>query len=186
MKYFVIFYIDCKTMKNVNLKGQYATQEDASNDLLPSALEYVRLEQGKQQADIALQNVKTVNELLIDESFREGLYIKQEETIISIYSKVKEVIPGTIWNSAQMKINRIGIFGVTEIELNISVPIAPVFSTAPRKRANSIPKICYLDELRKVLSNSDNFGLKKTVKVPVEIEMEELTDDYDYSYNYDN
>lgn len=197
MKYFVIFYIDCKTYKNVNLKGQYTTQEDAQNDLLPNALEYVRSEQGKQQADIALQNAKSTNELLIDESFKEGLYIKQEDNTIAVYNKFKEVIPGAIWNSYQLKINKVGIFGVSEIELNVSIPIPPPtisFVQQSKRRTVSVPTVCYLEELKQRLSNNKNFGLRQVVRNAIElqeIEMQNLreieeVDDYDYEYNYDS
>lgn len=194
MKYFVIYYINFTNFK-VKLENSYSSQEEANENLLSTALNFVKEEQGKQQSDIAVQNDKSETELLSG-NFREGMYIKSNllsgnENTVNVYNKIKEETIGTFYNSYEMKLNKIGMFGVSEVELNIPSPLPPVLPSGIIKPA--IPKVNisqqivahYLDELKNKLK-SGNFGLRHIEPVVYEVsEDEESKDDYDYE-NYDN
>lgn len=188
MKYFVIYYINF-TNFNVKLENSYSSQEEANENLLSTALNLVKEQQGKQQADIAIQNDKSEKELLT-ENFKEGMYIKSTENNVYIYNKIKEIISGTFYNSWEMKLNKIGMFGVSEVELNIPSPLPPVLPSGIIKPA--IPKVNisqqivahYLDELKNKLK-SGNFGLKHVEPIVYDNDSTEEEDGYDYE-NYDN
>lgn len=206
MKYFVIYYIDFTNFK-VKLKNSYATQEEANENLLSTALDFVREEQGKQQADIALQNSKSEKDLLT-ENFKEGMYIKSSSdneviTSVTVYNKIKEIVSGTFYNSWEMKLNKIGTFGVSEVELNIPSPLPPILPSgiiqpAIPKRVNTVNNVsCYIDELKNKLK-SGNFGLRPAsrrdeavLKAQIETviiqdgDADDCIDHYDYN-NYDN
>lgn len=188
MKYFVIYYINFTNFK-VKLENSYSSQEEANENLLSTALNFVKEEQGKQQADIAVQNDKSEAELLSG-NLREGMYIKCDLSTVSVFNKFKEIIPGKIlWDSWEMKLNKIGMFGVSEVELNIPSPLPPVLPSGIIKPA--IPKVNisqqivahYLDELKNKLK-SGNFGLKHVEPIVYDDEISE-EDGYDYE-NYDN
>lgn len=168
MKFFLIYFLDCKSYKTVTLKGQYMTNEEASDDLLNVALEYVRTEQGKRQAEIALQD-KTSEEMLNDETLKEGFYLKRDDTVIRLYEKCKETVSGYLYNTYNMKVQMVGTFGVTEVVLDLPSNIdAMLMAKRPKKSA---PSQVYMQELMERLNSGvNNFGLRP---VPVEYVDEE-------------
>lgn len=190
MKYFVIYYINFTNFK-VKLENSYSSLEEANENLLSTALNFVKEEQGKQQSDIALQNDKSEKDLLT-ENFKEGMYIKSTPNEVTLYNKIKEIVSGTFYNSWEMKLNKIGMFGVSEVELNIPSPLPPVLPSGiirppvpPRINIDQQKVSCYLEELKNKLK-SGNLGLRHIEPVIFEDELEEDEEDgYDYE-NYDN
>lgn len=206
MKYFVIYYINFTNFK-VKLENSYSSQEEANENLLSTSLNFIKEEQGKQQADIALQNDKSEADLLSG-NFREGMYIKSNissekitDFTVNVYNKIKEIVSGTFYNSWEMKLNKIGMFGVSEVELNIPSPLPPVLPSGIIKPAIPIRRVnvnnCYIDELKAKLKN-ENFGLKHIEKmiedvVEIDDEVEEekfenpskILSDLISVYNYD-
>lgn len=204
-KYFIIYYIDFTNFK-VKFENSYSSQEEANENLLSTSLNFVKEEQGKQQADIALLNDKTEKDLLT-ENFKEGMYIKCDLSsgnstspsekcdngkTIFVYNKIKEIITGTFFNSWEMKVNKIGMFGVTEIELNIPSPLPPVLPSgiirppiAPQVNIAQYKVSCYIDELKNKLK-SGNFGLRHIEPVSEVVYDDDVEDGKDDGYDYEN
>src|SRR5690349_11367577 len=106
MKYHIIYFLDAQN--NVSLKEDYKTLNDAINSLEKVATEHIREQQGKQQVQLCRQYDKTSAQLLADPTIREGLYLIKDGTCIHLYEKKNTIIPGTIWNSYEMKIFQVG------------------------------------------------------------------------------
>lgn len=181
MKFFLIYFLDCKTYKTVTLKGQYNSNEDASEDLLNVALDYVRTEQGKRQAEIALQD-KSSEEMLNDETLKEGFYLRRDETVIRLYEKAKETVSGYLYNTYNMNVKLVGSFGVTEVVLDLPSKNIDVV-VASRKPKKSTQSLVYMQELMdRLKSGSNNFGLKP---VPVEYVESDSDSDSDFEVNFE-
>lgn len=113
MRFGIICFLDHKKNDSIIIKNMYKTKEDAFNNLERVAIEYIKELQGKQQAEVCKQD-KTPEKLLADVSIKEGMYIKKVEEHILLYEKTTVIIPGKIWNSNSLQVNKIGQFSVTE------------------------------------------------------------------------
>ncbi|QKF94432.1 hypothetical protein QKU48_gp0974 [Fadolivirus algeromassiliense] len=121
MKFYLIYFLDYKQGDQVTLKHQYFTPEDAQNDLERIAIEYIKEYQGKQQTVICKQD-KTPEQILADNTLREGMYIRKTDNAVLLYEKATVTIPGTIWGTTtQLQVNKIGLFKVTEFVFDDSM-----------------------------------------------------------------
>jgi len=116
MRYYIIYFLDYKKNNVITIKEMYLAKEDAYNNLERVAIDYIRDLQGKQQAEICKQD-KTPEQLLVDKTIKEGIYFKKQDEQITIYEKITIVLPGRVWNSNDLKVNKIGQFNVTEYNI---------------------------------------------------------------------
>jgi hypothetical protein len=115
MKYYFICLQG--TSDNITIVDKYPTKEDAINNLEKQAIDYVKEMQGKQQANICQQN-KSLDKIAADQSLKEGLYIITSGEVVQLYQKTNTTIPGTLWNSKIMKMDKIGTFSITEFDFS--------------------------------------------------------------------
>jgi len=122
MKYYIVnlveIGVDKRPFKISGLKS-YRLKEAAEKNLQEIALNYIIEKDGKQQGDIAIQD-KIIDEIKFDESLRDGLYIIKNECNLHLYAKKKVKQEGYIYNSYETIINEIGIFMISEV--NVDVP----------------------------------------------------------------
>ncbi len=155
MRYHVVYFLNFQSQKPSFYK--YYDDEKKAQSMLDSiALEYVKNEQGKQQADIAFQPTKTVAEIQSDSTLKEGLYLKVENQTVVVYEKINVKLPGYLYSSYETKMNKLGKFDVTDIDLDI-----PKDCTISVKVPRIDRSYTYIDELKQRLSQVHNkFGLK--------------------------
>ena len=120
MKYYFICFLDYMIGDAIHIKDCYKEKQDALNNLEKVAIEYVREFQGKQQAEKCKID-KTPEELLMDIACKEGLYIKTVNDTVILYEKVNYVLPGRFYNSNDLKVNKIGLFTISEYNFNDSM-----------------------------------------------------------------
>ena len=161
MRYYIVYFLNLQTLKPIFYK-YYDDEKIALSKIDSIALEYVKNEQGKQQADIAIQPTKSVIEIQNDTTLKEGLYLKKEGDIMIVYEKTKVALTGYIYSSYEIRMNKIGKFDVTDIDLDI-----PQNCTIKTKQVSPCERNCtYMDELKLRLQQSDNkFGLKNVKMV---------------------
>lgn len=164
MKYLLIYYLDHKNNDQVTIKDYYTSKDDAINSLEKVALEFIKEQQGKQQINICRQYEKSVDDILKDTNIKEGLYIKKQGDIIVLYEKKNIIIPGTIWNSFDIKIDKIGMFNITEVNMDLANKCTCNLSkqTITTKQSNKIV-YTFLDEFKNLLS-TDSIKLKSILK----------------------
>lgn len=159
MKQYLTCFIDYKRGDQVIIKNQYFTKEDAQNDLERVAIEHVREYQGKQQADVCKQD-KNADQLLADLTLKEGMYIRKMDDSIVLHEKINLVLPGRLWNSSELKVNKIGLFNITEFRSDDSMTARcsctsqkrEIVNKRPSSNSNSSKTHTYLQELQSLLS----------------------------------
>lgn len=114
MKYYIICFLDYTKDDLIQVKNLYHTKEDAINNTERVAIEYIKEMQGKQQADICKQE-KTIDEILNNNKLKEGMYIIKSNNNVILYEKVNITLPGRLWSSLQMEMNKIGLFTVSDL-----------------------------------------------------------------------
>lgn len=160
MRYYIIYFLNLQTQKPSFYK-YYDDEKKAQSMLESVALDYVKKEQGKQQSDIAIQPTKSISEIQFDNTLKEGLYLKVEGSFVSVYEKIKVSSPGFLYSSYEIKMNKIGKFDVTHIDLDI--PDNCTISPNVKQNIND-KSYTYIDELKERLSQINNkFGLKNVV-----------------------
>lgn len=159
---YYIYFIDLLiSVPNTTLKSSYDCTESALDDLELIALNYIREQEGIKQSSIALQNNKDINQILADDTLKEGLYLKRVENSVLVYQKQKIILTGKLWNSYEMKIDKIGVFGITSSNINSKNTQEPIIKAKTIKIIHDNKHNSLMDELNKLFNNSTNFGLKK-------------------------
>lgn len=171
MRYHIIYFLDYKKNDSVTIKEMYMSKDDAFNNIEKVAIDYIKELQGKQQADICKQD-KTPEQLLADISTKEGMYIRKYDDHVIIYEKTTVVVPGTLWNSNTLQVNKIAQISVMEYNFDdmlfncsckierkqrITIPIIP--SQNNQKNNSKLPTYNFMDEL-KIKMNSGMIKLK--------------------------
>lgn len=163
MRYYIIYFLDYKKNNAISIKDMYLAKEDAYNNLERVAIDYIRDLQGKQQAEICKQD-KTPEQLLVDKTIKEGMYIKKQDELITVYEKITIVLPGRIWNSNDLQVNKIGQISVTEYNFDDIMFKCDCNFKIERKQSIEVPLILnnkttirpaynYLDELKMKLES---------------------------------
>ena len=165
MRYHLIYFIDYKKNDVVSIKDQYSDKNDANKNIERIAIEYVKEMQGKQQAEICKQD-KTPEQIQLDATLKEGMYIKKSDDSIILYEKITVVQPGFVFNSNIMKVNKIGLFGLNEYNFDESM-ITRCSCSSQRKPIPINKKSTHggnqalVDELRKLIGDTKGkFKLK--------------------------
>lgn len=169
MRYYIIYFLDYKKNHTITIKDMFLAKEDAYNNLEHVAIDYIKELQGKQQAEICKQD-KTPEQLLADKTIKEGMYIKKQDEMIIMYEKITVVLPGRIWNSNDLQVNKIGQFSVTEYNFDDILFKCNCNIKIERKQSIEVPLVInnkttirpaynYLDELKQKL-NSGMIKLK--------------------------
>lgn len=160
MKYYIIYFIDYKDGNNVVIKELYRSKEDAVLNVEKVATEYIRNLQGKQQADICKQQ-KSPQDILNDVNLKEGFYILVDNSVVTLYEKISGVIPGTIWNSYELQINKIGLFNYTEYNFDdlLFRSTCTCSMGINKRKINQLPKSTpkqstFVDELKERMKNN--------------------------------
>lgn len=167
MYYYLVYFLNYKNLdKNMDelvCRAILNSRKEAIQFLSQYAIEYIQEYQGKQQAEICIQYDKTMDEIANDPKLKEGYYLGKNNDTIILYEKVQHKIAGTLWNSYEIRVNKVGAFNVAEIEIStmdntkpIILPPTPLNSTSSKNYQSSYT---YLDEL-KTLFDSKSFGLK--------------------------
>lgn len=163
MRYYIIYFLDYKKNNAIIIKDMYLSKEDAYNNLERVAIDYIKDLQGKQQAEICKQD-KTPDQLLVDTTIKEGLYIKKQDEMITLYEKKTIVLPGRIWNTNDLQVNKIGQISVTEYNFDDIMFKCGCNFKIERKQSIEVPVILnnkttirpaynYLDELKNKLES---------------------------------
>jgi len=168
MKYYLICFIDHYKDDVISVKDSYKTKEDAFNSLERVALEYVKEFQGKQQAD-KCKTEKTPEQMLVDSTFKEGMYIRKLEDKIYLYEKVNVLIPSKfLWNSYELKVNKIGLFNVSEYNFDDSIfRCGCMLERAKSKPSVAKPvgeQLSFLDELKQLMNKDVKSNLTSNWK----------------------
>lgn len=121
MKYYLIYFLDYKKNDSITIKeNHYLTKEDATNNVERIALEYVKEMQGKQQADICKQT-KSLDEICNSIDIKNGMYIFKSNDNVILYEKTNLILEGKIWNSQTSVMDKLGMFSVTDIEIDDNI-----------------------------------------------------------------
>ena len=164
MKYYLVYLLNYKDNDAVILKDSYVGKEDAMKSLERHAVEYIKELQGKQQADICKQE-KTSQEILMDINLKEGMYYRNEDSVIILYEKCVILEPGAVWGVKKNKmIKKIGKFYITEYNFDDSI----FRCNCMLEKRESAPKIVkppitfsFLDEFKTISEkNEGKFQLK--------------------------
>lgn len=160
MKYYIIYFINYKNRDNVNIKELYRSKEDAILNVEKVAIEYIRNLQGKQQADICKQQ-KSPQDILNDINLKEGFYVLVDNYVVTLYEKISAVVPGKLWNSYELQINKIGLFDYTEYNFDdLLFRSTCTCSIGINKRKinhlpeNNFKQLTFVDELKDKIKNN--------------------------------
>jgi len=168
MKYYLLYFLDYKNKYSISIKADYQARDDALINLEKVALEYVKDQQGKQQMEICKRYDDNVQQILTNPNIKEGLYLKKRDDMVVLYEKVNVVVTGTLWNSMEMQVNEIGLFGITDYNLELLVKCSCNVAKTPV--SNSIKPVSgytFLDQLKERLLESDNnYGLR-SIRQPI-------------------
>lgn len=174
MKQFIVYFLDCKTIGDITKHEIYFSEENAIANLEKCAIDYIAELEGKKHLAVAFQNDKTEDQILKDDSLREGHYAKKEGKFIVIYEKKKNVIDGYIWRSSGFVMSKVGVFGILNCNIDDDLftkkcgcnidksNIINNTSLPSDKDSNYGQTISKLKEL--FSSEESNFGLKKNVE----------------------
>jgi len=178
MKQYIIYFIDYKNNDMVTLKASFTNKDLANDNLETQALQYITELQGKEQREICKQN-KTAEELLADLTIKDGLYVKTVNDQIVVYKKFTETTLGWVKNTYETKCIKMGVFGLTELDLSdtpmskcTNIPPPPsqkqkivIKPQKPKSTSSSLDKNMNLvDELR-TRQTSARMGLKRVEHV---------------------
>lgn len=158
MKYYLVYLLNYKDNDAVILKDSYVGKEDAMKSLERHAVEYIKELQGKQQADICKQE-KTSQEILLDINLKEGMYYRNEDSVIILYEKCVIIEPGTVWGVKKNKIiKKIGKFYITEYNFDDSIFRCTCMlekrDTAPKFKRPEIT-LSFIDELKQLSEKNE-------------------------------
>lgn len=121
MKYHFICFLDYRIEGAIDIKDCYREKEEALNNLERIAIDYVKELQGKQQAE-KCKTDKTPEELLVDVTCKEGLYITTVNNTVILYEKTNNILPGRLFGySSDLKVNKIGLFTISEYNFDDSI-----------------------------------------------------------------
>jgi hypothetical protein len=119
MKLYLVYFLDYQSANNEQaiIKGSFLSLEEANENIKTITLNYITEQQGKQQAQICEQYDKTLEQIMNDITLKDGMYIRKEKEIMTIYNKIIQVVPGTfLWSSSKTEIKKIMTIKVTEFE----------------------------------------------------------------------
>ena len=170
MKYYLVCFVDYKKNDNIIIKDSYLAKIDAEKRLESVALEYVKEYQGKQQAEKCQLDL-TPDQILSDVTLKEGLYIRKVDETVVLYEKVNVVLEGAIWNSYDVKVNKIGLFTISEYNFENQMAmcgcniqkiekVEKVENTHIVSRSESNPSML-LDELKQLFMKGGSASLLK-------------------------
>jgi hypothetical protein len=171
MKLFLIYSIDCKT-NNITIKDSFYAKEDALLNVEKLVLNIIKDLEGTKQTEIALQNSKSVEQILNDVSLKEGHYIRNDaDNHAELYEKKTIIDTGLIYNSTRLVMEKKSVFGITEIDVSDKMPqcICNMPSTQTiRTNTNNTLQSAFVDELKNLFCTGDiKFGLKPIgTKIP--------------------
>lgn len=163
MKYFLICFIDYKKDDIVTIKDSYMTKNDATNRMKKIAVDHIKKYQGKQQAKLC--DIGLSPELILsDNSVKNGMYIYvQSDNKIQLYEKVSVSLPGTLWNYNDVKVNKIGVFVISEYHLDDQTEKCNCMRKTSDNHniknnietTENVNNFTYIDELRQLFSSND-------------------------------
>ena len=165
MKFYLVYLLTTNKDQKVIIKGKYESYEKAAENLLSIALDYVKCDGGERQSKMALQNEKTNEEILAIKELGNGLYLREKENdVIEIYEKCIKTAEGYFYNSTEQIIVEYGVFGITEIDIDIPEN-GYTCGCNLKNRTTTLKKsgapLIFLDELSELLKRGEqNFGLK--------------------------
>lgn len=173
MKYYLVCFIDYKNNDTISVKDSYLAKIDAVKRLQTVALEYVKEFQGKQQAE-KCQVELSQEQLQTDTTLKEGLYVRKVDETVILYEKVNMVVEGKIWNSYDVKVNKIGLFTISEYNFENKMVRCNGLAQKPEKMENtdkiqtvnkteSNPSM-FLDELKQLFMKGDSMAMLKKRK----------------------
>lgn len=169
MKYYIICYIDYKNKDLISIKDQYLNKNDAINNLERIAIEFIKECEGKHQANKCKVD-KDPTSFVSDMAYKEGMYIRCMDETIVVYEKVSTMSNGIMWNSRETKVNKIGLFTISEWNIDDALfrcncpRVENVTKIIPVNLSNE--KGTYMDELRKLIGEGDADGshIRATLK----------------------
>lgn len=167
MKYYVVIYVDSRNEGSAITKGHYESLSEAEENLKSYALEFVRLDGGERQERVAFQNGRSLNEIKIDITLNNGIYLQEKDDknkMIYVYEKTTRNT-GYLFSGVTGDINKLGVFSITEIDFNVPERFScgcnkiKSGSTYVSKLKEEAP-LLFVDELRNIVSSSSGFNLK--------------------------
>ena len=166
MKYHLIYFLDHIDDNKVIIKDYYTSKDDALNALEKIAIDFIKEQQGKQQTSICKQYDKSIEDIQKDTSIKEGLYLKKHNDSIVLYEKKNILTPGTIWNSFNLQVYKIGTFYTTDINIELTASMCSCNVASQKTTVKQKNEIVYtfLDEFKTLLS-TNSIKLKPILKI---------------------
>ena len=115
MEVYTVQFLKLGELDKISQRGTYLTVEDAYLSLAHHGLSYVKKQNGKKQMEIADISEKEVDEVRMNEEYREGLYLKfcDDNKVLDVYEKYKKRVPGMLYGeSFEVLCERVGMFVV--------------------------------------------------------------------------
>lgn len=116
-KYYLIYYQNVNKEGEIIIKEKHDNKIDATNALLKIAKEYVKSDGGLRQLEKTIQTNSTPEKINKDPKLETGLYIIEKDGYIELYEKKSKDI-GYIFTKLIYETKKIGLFGITELDLN--------------------------------------------------------------------
>lgn len=165
MKYHFICFLDIKVSSEIQIREAYRSYDNAVNNMEKVAVKHIKKKQGAEQVELCKQYNKTINEIELDPTLKEGgLYIMKEADKLALYEKVCTV-QGTFWSSKEVKLIKIGTFSVVSFDLDVEETKCNcnVAKSIPISTNNGNQIHSFIDELKKRFDDPENnFGLRVT------------------------
>ena len=160
MKFYCIYYYNILSHQ-FKLKKLYNNIVKAQEDLKNIALDYVRDEQGNQQALIAFQDGKDINDIANDAELKAGFYLRIENDVVSLYEKTKIVNTGFLWNSEIFFMQKLAIFNVSDLDLEIknSCNCSAEISIDKCNHSYDQTNSSFVKELQNLMRSDEKIGL---------------------------
>lgn len=162
----MIYFLDYSN-NQIICKMSYKSMDLALDYIDRVALDYIRETQGTNQL-LVCQKYDNPNNILSDPTLKPGYYLIKNKSHEKIYlfEKKSHLIPGYIWNSTELKLEKTGEFGITPIFIDIDLiePIPlPIHHNYSENNTNTTKSLFYIDELKN-LFNSGKLNLKNKSK----------------------
>ncbi|MEM3858127.1 MAG: hypothetical protein QW478_01830 [Candidatus Micrarchaeaceae archaeon] len=157
MRYWFIIFLD-KLSDIVSIKSEYTSQENAAKALEKYVIDYIKDMNGIKQLEKCNRTNVQDNVILNEVDFN-GLFYRKVDDKIELYEKKTVVVPGTLWNSLENKIIKLGIFMI----VNYHIEDYKLCScNVARTTCHEKKEIPFMNELiERLKDNKDgNFGLK--------------------------
>ena len=145
MKYFQVHFIDLHNYQ-VQIKQCFTNRDEAMANLENIAVDYIKELQGKQQADICKQYETPIEKLA---ELDKGLYLHKDGNNLIMYEKNEQVTSGLFSYYHVPKVEKIGLFGIAEFEIETTQNISV-------KKINHTEKHGFISELNSVLKSSQD------------------------------